>query len=601
MGTEINGTIPRRGLLGYWDGRTAPGGRLHDRSAESNDGIYGRTAKWVWFTNPRGARFVGDHDRTYLGYLGGPSGTDVVFGMYDHDTGEINETVVAPDVSPDDHVGPAVRPLNDGHLLVLWSKHDGPELSYRLSERPEDPSAFGERRTLDGSAVCYPNPIQLGDDPDAPVHLFYRDRAGTGDGHMYYRRSTDRGRTYSAPQRVVTAPRDHYAVYWVAAARGGDIHLFFTDAEGPSTGPKWNVAYACFANGTLYEADGTVIGTESTLPVRVQDLETVYDAAAPSNHDAWIWDCGVDADGNPAVVYATFPSTLSHEYRYARWTGTDWEDHVLADARRYVGTDPVTPYFAGGIAMPTHDPDVVYASVTRGEHAVIERLETDDSGRTFATERVSTRAVADNFRPIVPENPHPEAPVVWIAGAYDDLDGSQTVLRGLPSETPGTNLTGAGQHGASLGIDLYDGGVFADGLTVVAAAEPASDDATGTLIDCGGAIELGVLEDAPGTAAFQLDGSADSVQVTADGLSTDRHVLVGTWDGERVELAIDGHVEADGTFGGPIRFADGSGWTLLKPHHFVGGGFEGHIETTALYDRPLTGTERRHFESHDAG
>lgn len=85
--------------------------------------------------------------------------------------------------------------------------------------------------------------------------------------------------------------------------------------------------------GTFYEADGTVIGTESALPIRVQDLETVYDAAEPSNHDAWIWDCGVDADGNPAVVYTTFPSSLAHEYRYAAgpalpgtttfWSGLD--------------------------------------------------------------------------------------------------------------------------------------------------------------------------------------------------------------------------------------------------------------------------------------
>jgi len=600
MTDDIDGTIPRRGLLGYWDGRTAPGGRLHDRSPEGNDGIYGQTAKWVWFTNPRSARFVGDHDRTYLGYLGGPSGTDVVIGMYDHDTSTMNETIVAADVSPDDHVGPAVRPLNDGHLLVVWSKHDGPELAYRLSERPEDPSTFGERRTVEGTTVCYPNPIQLGDDPDAPVHLFYRDRAGTGDGHVYYRKSTDRGRTYSSPQRVVTAPQGHYSVYWMAASRNGDIHLFFTDAEGPSTGPKWNVAYACFTDGTLYEADGTVIATESALPVRVQDLETVYDAAEPSNHDAWIWDSGVDPAGNPAVVYAVFPSSLTHEYRYARWTGDTWNDNILASAGRYVGVDPVTPYFSGGIAMPTHDPDIVYASVTRGEYAVVERLETDDNGRTFATETISDRAVSDNFRPVVPENPHPDVPVVWLAGAYNDLDGSQTVLRGLPSSSPGIDLTGAGQHGVSLGIDLYDEAVFADGLTVVAAVEPASNTTAGTLVDCGGAIELKIPADPSGTAAFELDGTTDSVQVSADGLSTDRHALVGIWDGERVELTVDGHGQADAAFDDSLSFVGTRGWTLLKPHHFVGDGFDGYLDTVAIYDRALTETERRCFRSNDS-
>ena len=41
MTDGLNDTVPCRGLLGYWDGRTAPGGRLHDRSGEDNDGIYG--------------------------------------------------------------------------------------------------------------------------------------------------------------------------------------------------------------------------------------------------------------------------------------------------------------------------------------------------------------------------------------------------------------------------------------------------------------------------------------------------------------------------------------------------------------------------------
>lgn len=246
--------------------------------------------------------------------------------------------------------------------------------------------------------------------------------------------------------------------------------------------------------------------------------------------------------------------------------------------------------------MPTHNPDVVYASVTRGKYAAVERLETDDGGRTFATETVSDRAVADNFRPVVPENAHPDTPVVWIAGAYNDLDGSQTVLRGLPSDVPGTELTGTGQHGVSLGIDLYDEAVFANGLTVVATVRATSDSSTGTMVDCGGAIELGVPANDPGIVSFRLNGSTDSVRLTTDGFSTDQHTLVGTWDGEQIKLAVDGSIEADTSFEDPVSFADGRGWTLMKPHHFVGDGFEGSLDKVAIYDRALEETERARMD-----
>jgi hypothetical protein len=36
------------------------------------------------------------------------------------------------------------------------------------------------------------------------------------------------------------------------------------------------------------------------------------------------------------VTYASFVSTGDHRYHYARWTGTRWEDHEIAQAGRRV-------------------------------------------------------------------------------------------------------------------------------------------------------------------------------------------------------------------------------------------------------------------------
>ena len=99
---------------------------------------------------------------------------------------------------------------------------------------------------------------------------------------------------------------------------GDTIHFFFTDAPDLADGPKRNVYYCKYIGGEFQQADGTTIATGSELPMTTADLELVYDSSASGKHDAWIMDCGVDSDGNPACAYATYPSTTDIYYRYAK-------------------------------------------------------------------------------------------------------------------------------------------------------------------------------------------------------------------------------------------------------------------------------------------
>jgi hypothetical protein len=598
--------VPEEGLLGHWTGEVKPGGRVYDRSPESNDGVYGPAAKWVWFTNPRAVRYVGEHDRTYVGYLGGPTGQDPVVGTYDHDAGRFDETVLASDVSNNDHVGPAVWARSDGHLVALWSLHNGPWLRYRITRNAEDPSSFGPVREFDGAGICYPNPVQPGNDPESPIYLFYRDRTGTGDGHPYYRVSTDGGETFDDPTRMITAPEGHFSVYWMAAQRDGDVHLFFTDAEGGGTGPKWDVSYARFDAGTLSTAAGETIATPADLPIRVDDLETLYDAREPDTPDPWIWDSGVDADGNPAAVYATFSTTQSHEYRYVRRVDGEWRDRKLVDAGRYVGVDPNTGYYASGAAMPEHDPDVVYAAVERGGRALLQRFETTNAGETFAGETVTTHATADQLRPVAVRNGSPEFPVAWVAGAYNSLDASQTVLRGPPGDlATGSPLVGDGSRGVSLGVDCYDAAVFGRGLTVAAAFETDDPGTRQCLLDFGGAVELWLADGKPGTVTLALAGdgsdeSDDAASLPCKGVTAGvTQVAVASWDGETASLTLDGATassspntdEASAAIGPLALGGEPAGWSLGKPRHLDGPGIVGRIEAVSLYNRPLARDE----------
>lgn len=594
------GEPPARGLLGYWPGDISPGGRVRDHSPEENHGIYGRDARWVWFTNPRAVRHVGDHDRTYVGYVGGPTGRDVCVGVYDHDTGSFETTVVEPDVSRNDHTTPAVLARNDGHLLVCWSRHDGESMRSLVSTDPEDISTFETTATHEGAAVCYPNPIQIGTDRGSPIYLFYRDRAGTGDGHVYYRRSEDGGHSWSEDERLVTAPAGHFSVYFVAAERNGCIHLFFTDAEGGSTTPKRHVLYGRLEDNTFFEADGSVIAAETQVPLSTDDLEVVYDSTAPDNHFCWIWDAGVDEGGNPAVVYATFPSSLAHEYRYARWTGERWVDRFLIDAGEYLGADAATRYYSGGIAIDERDPDTVYASVRRGGRFVLKRLETDNLGRTFAADTITDRAAGDHMRPVVPSNATEEVPVLWNAGAYNNFDSSQTTLQGVPVDPPATGcLAGHGERGVSLGIDLYGAGAFDAGLSVSLAFETTDPSAEQTLADFGGGIELAVGD--PNELRFSLaDGAGASTTVAWDGVAADTEYFVeGAWDGRNeLTLFVEDTVEETARFEGPVGFdADRRGWTLMKRSLLEDAGLRGRLRSVRLYNRPLSDTERARLAS----
>jgi hypothetical protein len=584
------------GLLGYWPGITSPDGIVKDHSLENNHGSYGFDAKWVWYTNPRAMRYDGDHDRTYVGYLGGSTGTDIMIAEYDHNSGDITKKTLTERFSTDDHTNPAVYVRNDGYLVVFWSKHDGDTMYYSVSESPENISEFGDVQTLDQTRVCYPNPVQIGSDEDAPLYLFFRERAGTGDGHMYYRRSGDGGHSWSEQRRMVTAPQGHYSVYFVFAEDGEGIHFFFTDAEGGSTTPKWNVMYCYYTEETFYGTDGAVIGDESNLPLLTSDLEIVYDSGADNHHYAWIWDAAVDDDGHPAVVYATFPSSLAHEYRYARWNGESWDDYFLVNGGAYANCDPAGRYFSGGLAIDDRDPNVVYASINREGGCYLRRLETDNGGRTFAADAVTRDSDNHNVRPVVPKNRSEEVPVLWLSGSYNHLNGCQTVLKGLPTAPEhGHRLEGDREHGVSLGTDLYDSATFGNGLSVSALVSTEDTVQRQHVVDFEGVVQMTIPGGDADSLAFALSDGDRVAEASWDGLQANETYFVeGDWNGtDTMRLFVDGERRDTTSFEGPLDLdAERRGWTIMKGHHFADYGLNGGVSEVRLYNRTVTPDER---------
>lgn len=593
-----------RGLLGHWPGDRSPDGIVRDRSPEGNHGNYGIDARWIWFTNPRAIRYVGKRERTYFAYLGGPTGKDIVAAAYDHGTRSLSTTVVEKSFSNDDHTNPSLMVRNDGRLLLFWAGHNGDTIRYTVSCDPESVASFGPRRTIEGKSVTYPNPVRSPDDPEK-LYIFYRDRTYRrdatndkygymGDGDLYYRVSGDDGATWSEETRIVTPPDGHYSMYFILARGDDAIHFFFTDAERGGDAPKWNVMYAKLHEETFYTADGRRVVKPADLPVTRADLELVYDSTAEGNHDAWVWDCAVSMDGNPVVVYATFPSTLAHEYRYAQFDGERWHDHHLTHAGRYIAGRPIELHYSGGLSIDRDDPRVVYGCVSEGNRCVLKRFETDTGGETWAEKDVRKRSLGDDIRPVVPRNASEDLPVLWLTGSYKHMDSSQTVLRGLPSDHLPKALEGDGRYGVDLGFDRYDAATFAEGLSISTVVEPRELSSPQVIADFGGGITLGIGLEGKTGFALLLAGPETTAVLSWDGVSAGgRYAVTGVWDESgRLSLAIDGEIVDEAAFEGPLVFeTEWASWTLLKDAYLLGRGFKGAAEEIRLFNRPLSETE----------
>ena len=91
---------------------------------------------WCWFQDPWAVRHAGNHDRTYTGWISVDGNVEI--GCFDHDTHEVQTTVLHENHERDDHDAPTFYVDSDDCILVFYSEHAGPEICFRRSDQPED-------------------------------------------------------------------------------------------------------------------------------------------------------------------------------------------------------------------------------------------------------------------------------------------------------------------------------------------------------------------------------------------------------------------------------------------------------------------------------
>jgi hypothetical protein len=378
---------------------------------------------WCWFGDPRAVYHAGQHRRTYLGWA--DSVRNIRVASYDHDSRLQIIVTVAANFSSDDHDVPSLHVDYDGRILTFWSGHAGPTMFYRRTVNPEDLSSWEALRTVPTNTAgtfgyTYPNPIRLTGENNT-LWLFWRG----GNFNPTFSTTTDRLNWTPAVNLIYVAGQRPYVKY---VSNGVDtIHFAFTEAHPRDV--VTSIYYARYRAGAFYRANGTQIATLAQLPLTPGQADKVYDGVS-SGAKSWTWDIALDADQNPVIVFAAFPTDTDHRYHYARWDGARWLDHEIARAGGTMSGDPAEPNYSGGINLDQRDPTRAYLSLQKSEHFEVEEWQTSDGGTTWTNLPITSGSVTNNYRPLPPRQQvaGQDLDVLWMHGSYPSYVAHQTAL-----------------------------------------------------------------------------------------------------------------------------------------------------------------------------
>jgi hypothetical protein len=361
---------------------------------------------------------VGRRDRVFVGWIDRTGSIRV--GAYDAGIGLLGSSVVGR-LLPDDHSAPAILVEPDQRLTVFWSAHNGTDMYYRTTRRPEEIRTWGVVHRLrsgirGGLGFTYPNPVLLAARHQR-LYLFWRGADWSAD--FATRSATGR---WSPARELIRNPGER--PYLKVAGNGSDtIALAFTD--GHPRNLLTSIYYAALRDGSLWTAGGRRIARVGNAPIRPGRAQLVYDARR-ARVPAWVWDVGFGADGRPVILYATFPSPGDHRYWYARWTGRRWASHFMTSAGPSISPGTIEYEYSGGMALDHANPSVVYLSRQVRGWFEIERWSTGDGGARWRHRTAVRTSGADDLRPLVPRGPA-GGPIrlLWLHGHY----GSYTTYR----------------------------------------------------------------------------------------------------------------------------------------------------------------------------
>lgn len=372
---------------------------------------------------------VGEHFKgvTYVAYQGPHE--DPYVAAYVHATakwiGPVKAGVSPMGKSPDqidpteldNHGKPALIVDRQGYIHVVFGGHGGDSswgenkfgtpgkgrFIHVVSQKPGDISAW---KVLDNISPfgTYNQWVKLA---NGDLYLFYRHGSHRSD--WVYQKSTDDGRTFSAPVSVLkhkvsaASPTVNDTWYaWFDNGQGDTItasYVYHPCANPKHTAHRQNTYYMLF--DTRSGQWSNVQGTQLALPVTKESadqLTLIEDTGAVRTRHG---TTHVDSAGRPHLV---FPA--GKDLRYYRWDGKAWQKPVAigAGSRGLNDGDFI-------VDSPTHV-RMILGQATENAHE-IAWWNTTDGGLSWLKDAVAITSKDRGFTPsALIRNAHPDAVVL---------------------------------------------------------------------------------------------------------------------------------------------------------------------------------------------
>lgn len=411
-------------------------------TTERQDGtVIASEGAWCWFADPRAMRNLDEAhsvDATYIGYIDVHG--NVKASQLTNDGALQQDVLIRSVFQPDDHDNPTFLRLPDGRIMIFYTRHtDEARFYYRISTVPGDITRLGEEKIISvANNTTYPSPFILSDDPDH-IYLCWR---GIGWHPTIAALSMPDANdevtiTYGPYQMVQSTGARPYAKY---QSNGKDkIYVAYTTGHPDNEYPNWlyfNVINLNVTNGKatpqLCDLSGKVLSTIANGKFAVNktaDYKASYPATlidTPSNYRDWVWQIALDSMEQPVVAMVRISQDKSsHEYYYARWTGSAWRLTDLGNAGGRFHSSNTEYCYSGGLALDPDDIHQVYLSLptlsasTGTKVYEIWKYTLSDEGAITAKEQVTTHSLKNNVRPyVLPGSTGSNVRLCWMNGDY---------------------------------------------------------------------------------------------------------------------------------------------------------------------------------------
>lgn len=355
---------------------------------------------------------------TYFGYQAQDGG--VYIRVYRHSDGAVSSAILLRDfgADPDSHRSPALLRMDDDHLLVAYSDHQGGSFHSRrstdtLATDPMLANGFASEVTVGGTyGKTYPTLIQRLGETNDPIYNFFRRDTGSPT-KLAYLKSTNHGTSWTGPTTVYV---NGTASYWKIASDGDWRIDFFIAAIAPPDASSKIVHF--YADDVDYhQTDGTVVS--AGFPFEANDLTEVYDGAG------WVTDAAL-VDGVPyCVISANNVGNTDSRFLHAYWDGSAWQvNEILAS----VGFGIVDPSPVG--VLDPRSPWRVYLTRYISGHHEIWRYVSTDDGVTWHGTAVTSGSSDDNIYPAA-VHPYGDFSIMYLKGDYTDYTDYDLGIRAL--------------------------------------------------------------------------------------------------------------------------------------------------------------------------